>query len=116
MAFGASIIWMMQQPYTAIVPQNALLWVDLVSFVSMLVFAISGPSLPRLKADFSYSLYLFHCIVRGELLRFMPVGNFLFGFMLLSTLPICAASWYLIEKPALSMKRRKASFSVAPAE
>jgi peptidoglycan/LPS O-acetylase OafA/YrhL len=46
----------------------------------------------------------------------MPVGNFLFGFMLLSTLPICAASWYLIEKPALSMKRRKASFSVAPAE
>lgn len=106
--FVASTAWVMTRPYTDIIPHSEF-WVDMVSFGAMLVFAVSGPSLPRLKADFSYSLYLFHCILRGELLRFMPIGNFLFSFMLLSTLPICAASWYLIEKPALSLKKRRIS-------
>lgn len=93
-------------PYTAVVqPERAAL--DFLSFFVILVFAISGPQLPRLYIDLSYSLYLIHCIVRAELLYYVPIGTVeIFWFMLLSSLPICFASWYLIEKPFLRIKKK----------
>lgn len=97
-------------PYNSIVqPERA--FIDYLSFAAMLAFAIAGPQLPRLKMDLSYSLYLIHCIVRGELLGFIPLGPRLFWVMLLCALPICYLSWHLIERPALSFKDRLPLFA-----
>lgn len=71
-----------------------------------LVFAISGPQLPKLPLDISYSLYLFHCIARFYLMRYIPLGVPLFFSMLAVTLPVCLLAWYCVERPALRLRDR----------
>lgn len=95
-------------------PYNSLIrppvqYLDYLSFAAMIIFAVAGPQLPRLKVDMSYSLYLTHCIVLGQINYFVPQGPRLFWFVLLTSLPICFACWYLIEKPALGLKERLSS-------
>lgn len=91
-------------PYNDIV-RHPMIYMDLLSFIAMIAFAIAGPSLPRLKIDISYSLYLTHCIVRNEFFGVLPYGSAKFFIVvLLCTLPICYFSWHLIEKPALGLK------------
>lgn len=92
-------------PYTSLI-RYSVQYLDYISFAAMIVFAIAGPQLPRLKVDMSYSLYLVHCIVLGQINYFIPHGPRLFWFVLLASLPICFACWHLIEKPALSLKGR----------
>lgn len=100
------LVYTSRVPY----PQNAeRLFGDFVSFVAMLLFAISGPRFPRLKFDLSYSIYLIHCLVLAQLVYFIPLGSErLFWVMLLTTLPISYACWFIIEKPALSLRYRLA--------
>ncbi|MCE6975995.1 acyltransferase [Pseudomonas frederiksbergensis] len=103
--FAISIITVFSEPYNAVVRQSSLL-IDFFSFAAMLVFAIAGPKLPDLKIDISYSLYLTHCLVRAFLLGLVPLGFKMFWFVLLTSIPICLACWYFIEKPALRLKTR----------
>ncbi|MFH0021771.1 acyltransferase family protein [Pseudomonas fluorescens] len=79
-------------------------YIDFIAFFAMLVFAIAGPQMPKLKFDLSYSLYLIHCLVLAQISYFIPAGNRLFWFTLLASLPICYVAWYVIEKPALRIK------------
>ncbi|MNM69839.1 hypothetical protein D3C81_814550 [compost metagenome] len=104
-AFVASIAVVYALPYANLVRPSVQIF-DFLSFAAMVIFAITSPQLPKLKADLSYSLYLIHCLVIGQLVFFIPLGPRLFCFVMLSSLPICYASWYLIEKPALSLKSR----------
>ena len=78
----------------------------MLATAGVMLFCIAGPRLPRLTMDLSYSLYLLHCIVRAVLMAWIPLGIGLFWVMLLCTLPICVAAWYLIERPALRLKDR----------
>ncbi|MCU0075002.1 acyltransferase [Pseudomonas koreensis] len=81
-------------------------YIDFLAFLAMLIFAIAGPQLPRLKVDMSYSIYLLHCLVLAQINYFVPMGNRIFWFTLLTTLPISYAAWYIIEKPALDLKNK----------
>ena len=103
--FAISIAFVFSEPYNAVVRQSSLL-IDFFSFAAMLVFAIAGPKLPELKIDISYSLYLTHCLVRAFLLGQVPLGFKMFWFVLLTSIPICLACWYVIEKPALKLKTK----------
>ena len=100
----AMISFIQTIPYYAVVqPERALM--DFLSIAIVLIFAVIGPQLPRLYIDISYSLYLVHCIVRAELLNYMQISTpQIFWFMLLASLPICYACWYLIESPFLRLK------------
>lgn len=101
--FIISIIAVYNLPYIA-VARFPKAYIDFLSFATMIIFAIAGPQLPRLKVDLSYSIYLIHVLVIAQLIGFVPLGPRLFVFALLSTLPISFASWHIIEKPALQLK------------
>jgi peptidoglycan/LPS O-acetylase OafA/YrhL len=103
LVFLAAIAASFNEPYNAVVRQSSL-YIDFFSFAAMLVFAIAGPKFPELKIDISYSLYLTHCLVRAFLLGLIPLGFKLFWFVLLASIPICLACWFIIEKPALKLK------------
>lgn len=103
--FLAAIWWVYSTPYNNLV-RPPIQYMDYLSFAAMLAFAIAGPQLPRLKVDMSYSLYLTHCLVLGQIREYVPLGPTLFWFVLLASLPICYACWHLIEKPALGLKER----------
>lgn len=97
------VLW--QLPYVSIVSPDDTLEIY-ASIAAMLVFGIAGPRLPRLKIDLSYSLYLIHTLVRQELFGVVPFGFPMFAAMLAASVPICVASWFLIERPALRFRRR----------
>lgn len=63
----------------------------------------------RLRTDLSYGVYIYafpaqQLLVVGGLGHLQPVV--LFVVAAVATLPLAAASWFLIEKPSLSLKRR----------
>jgi peptidoglycan/LPS O-acetylase OafA/YrhL len=64
------------------------------------ILAVRGFKMPRIP-DFSYGLYIYHYIVMYLVFPQPPIYNVLWLAVLL---PI---SWYLVEKPALSLKNRK---------
>lgn len=104
--FFVCLFYTYQVPYTSAAFPGRLLG-DFASFFAMLLFTISGPQFPRLKFDLSYSIYLIHCLVLAQLVYFIPLGTErLFWIMLLTTLPISYACWFLIEKPALELRHR----------
>jgi peptidoglycan/LPS O-acetylase OafA/YrhL len=77
--------------------------------LTVLWAALSGPRLPRAAkyGDFSYGVYLYHfpivqsCIALGlfSATRFAPI------LVPLLVVACSAASWFLVESPALSIKR-----------
>lgn len=95
--FFLPYVGMRDLPYT---------WMHIISFGCMLIFAIAGPKLPRLKIDLSYSMYLFHAIIEDPIHKHVGFGFELFALVLGATLPVCFACWYLVEKPALRLKSR----------
>lgn len=105
-----SLYFISRMPYgSAAFPGRLLM--DFLGFAAMLLFAISGPQLPRLKVDLSYSIYLIHCLVLALLVYFIPLGTErLFWVMLLCTLPISYACWIMIEKPAMKLRYRVLKF------
>jgi peptidoglycan/LPS O-acetylase OafA/YrhL len=64
----------------------------------------------RLRTDLSYGVYIYAfpaqqlLAVTGLATRLHPVLFFLAAVA--ATLPLAAASWFLIEKPSMSLKRR----------
>jgi peptidoglycan/LPS O-acetylase OafA/YrhL len=88
---------------------KALLY--LVTAWGVLVLALS-PQLTRWRseppADLSYGVYLYGWPVQQAFVALFPtVGALtLFGPSLVVTLLVAALSWYLVEKPALGLKRR----------
>jgi peptidoglycan/LPS O-acetylase OafA/YrhL len=78
--------------------------VPLCSF-SALILCINAPSLPRLKVDLSYGLYVYHDPIYSWASKVAPYSFstiFLTGSTVL--LGVTLISWYLIEKPALTLK------------
>lgn len=92
-------------PYERVADPYRAGW-DLLAFAAMLIFGIAGPKFPRLSIDLSYSLYLVHCLVRAFFLGVVPLGLGMFWRVLLISIPISVASWFLIERPALKFKGR----------
>jgi len=88
---------------------KALLY--LVTAWGVLVLALAPP-LTRWRseppADLSYGVYLYGWPVQQAFVALFPtVGALtLFGPSLVVTLLVAALSWYLVEKPALGLKRR----------
>lgn len=58
---------------------------------------------PRLPADFSYGLYIYAFPVQQVLAE---QGRLNFALSVACTLPLAAASWFLVERPALRLKPR----------
>ncbi|BBY04412.1 acyltransferase family protein [Mycobacterium seoulense] len=63
----------------------------------------------RLRTDLSYGLYIYafpvqQLLVIGGLRWLHPIAFFVVATV--ATLPLAAASWFLVEKPARSLKRR----------
>jgi peptidoglycan/LPS O-acetylase OafA/YrhL len=102
---AASVLFVHSLPYV-VIPRHPGAWVDFLSFAALIAFAIAGPRLPKLSLDLSFSIYLLHCLIRDQLLGFIPPGPRLFFITLLATLPISFAAWHLIESPALGLKRK----------
>jgi peptidoglycan/LPS O-acetylase OafA/YrhL len=57
---------------------------------------------PRLPGDVSYGLYIYACPLQQVLAQ---AGRLSFASSLLLTLPFAIASWVLVERPALRLKR-----------
>lgn len=63
----------------------------------------------RLRTDLSYGVYIYafptqQLLAVCGLARLQPVAFFLVAAA--ATLPVAAASWFLIEKPSMALKRR----------
>ena len=70
-----------------------------------LMLCLSAPQLPRLRADVSYGLYVFHDPIYSAASRIWPhsfADMFFPGTVAL--IVISLISWYLVEKPALAFK------------
>ncbi|PIE58166.1 MAG: hypothetical protein CSA33_04445 [Desulfobulbus propionicus] len=113
--FVLAVAAVYSNPYTDITP-NSEAYVDLLSYAAMLIFAISGPQLPKVHLDISYSIYLIHCLVLAQLVYFIKPGTRLFVFTLLSTISISFASWYLIERPMIGLKTKILQIRTAPSK
>jgi peptidoglycan/LPS O-acetylase OafA/YrhL len=71
----------------------------------------------RLKTDFSYGVYIYAFPVQQLLVICGLAFLNPFAFAIVATiitLPLAALSWYLIEKPAISMKSRLKRRSIPP--
>lgn len=72
----------------------------------------------RLRTDLSYGVYIYafpiqQLLVIGGLASLNPMV--FAGVAAIATLPVAALSWFLVEKPAMSLKSRLRRRSVAPA-
>jgi peptidoglycan/LPS O-acetylase OafA/YrhL len=107
--FFLPYVGMRDLPYT---------WMHIISFSCMLIFALAGPKLPRLRIDVSYSMYLFHALIGHQIHKHVEFGFVMFALVLVATMPVGLACWYLIERPALRLKskltRSKAAFHTEP--
>lgn len=72
---------------------------------------VSGALLkrPRLRNDISYGIYIYGWPMQQLLavagLTWLPAGMF-FVLATVATIPLAAASWFLVEKRAMRLKRR----------
>ena len=61
------------------------------------------------RNDVSYGVYIYHMLVINTLVQFGLVGLWRYGALCaLAVAAVSFASWRLVEKPALSAKRRNA--------
>lgn len=112
-------------PVAALWPTDSLMFQIVAAgwfSYALLVFAY-WRYLPALDlsryGDFSYGIYLYCFPVQQTLISFILPHYALSGWELapltfLVTLPIAAASWYLVEKPALALKKRAMPATPAP--
>lgn len=78
----------------------------------VLPLAVIGLARPgKLPADLSYGIYIYAFPLQQALAQF---GALNFATAMAATLPFAAASWFLVENPALALKRRRAA-AVSPA-
>ncbi|MNY34138.1 hypothetical protein D3C86_1684550 [compost metagenome] len=72
-----------------------------------LAICLNAPQLPRLRADISYGIYIFHDPVFYAAAHRWP-SSFISMFVpgAIALVLVSLASWYAIEKPALSFKKK----------
>jgi len=71
-------------------------------YVCLILFVAFGLPIKRLPFDFSYGIYIWHMPVIN-LLLVLNIDNPTLAALL--TLLVAANSWFLVEKPALRLKR-----------
>jgi peptidoglycan/LPS O-acetylase OafA/YrhL len=87
-------------------PWNVLIQIPLICGC-VLSFAYSLKWLPVIRNDFSYGIYLYHMQVVSTLLLLGFKGQWwLWLAVPAATTVLAALSWFLIERPALLLKRR----------
>jgi peptidoglycan/LPS O-acetylase OafA/YrhL len=71
-----------------------------------LLFALAGPRVLRFRfPDLSYGIYIYHAPIIALFVDRLGSGRLALGAATLAVLiPVTLLSWYLIEKPALSLK------------
>ncbi|HEX5123082.1 MAG TPA: acyltransferase [Rhodanobacteraceae bacterium] len=82
-------------------------WLAIAYFVFWFSYVPQLPRMPR-NVDLSYGTYLWGCPIQQSIVHAWHVADpiALFFLTMAIVLPIAAASWLLIEKPALAMKDR----------
>jgi peptidoglycan/LPS O-acetylase OafA/YrhL len=94
-----------------------LIWPAILYFVFWFAYVPRLPAMPR-DADLSYGTYLWAFPVQQAVVQITgvesPAGLFLIATPIV--LAIAAASWFLIERPALRLKQRSHRIETATAE
>jgi peptidoglycan/LPS O-acetylase OafA/YrhL len=86
-------------------PVHALIQIPLLGCCA-LSFAYSLRSIPIIRNDLSYGIYLYHMTVVWTLFGFGLRGEWWLWLLVpAATLTLAAMSWFLIERPALRLKR-----------
>ena len=103
----------------SLLPDYRLLAAPFLAYAVVVTGALLRHPRWRLRDDISYGTYIYAFPVQQLLAvvgaATLPVGAFALLSTLL-TLPVAAASWFLVEKPALRLKRpRREAPAVAPA-
>jgi peptidoglycan/LPS O-acetylase OafA/YrhL len=101
--------------FAASLPSEALAPFVAIGVLPLLVIGVALRPLPVLRSaarfgDFSYGIYIYAFPVQQALMWWagpqrLDIASF-FGATLVCVLPLAAASWWLVEKPALGFKRR----------
>ena len=84
-------------------------------FLALLVVSAGFARAVPLKADLSYGLYLYHMPVVNAFIESGRGGNRAALAVAAITLALACASWFLIERPALRLKRHFATQPALPA-
>jgi peptidoglycan/LPS O-acetylase OafA/YrhL len=96
--FGGTII------HDSVIRSNVLF--DTWSYVVLVVLSVCvGQRAPKPIADLSFSLYLLHALIITEVWRITGYGWTMFWVVLTIALPLCVASWLLIEAPSQRLKQ-----------
>lgn len=71
---------------------------------------------PRTTPDLSYGLYIYHMPIIMALAQYAKITSspLMIAATFALSLPICVASWYLIEKPMLRFKNRALQYRLPP--
>jgi len=92
----------------AFVPDYRLVAAPLVAYVALGLGSLMTAPRWRFSQDLSYGTYVYAFPLQQALvcvgLGSLPVALFA-GLSLVVTLPVAAASWFLVERPALRLKR-----------
>lgn len=88
--------------------------INLISFVCLILFivkvAYTKPFTSRLllrNNDISYGVYIYHMPVVNVMIYFGFLGKFYFVlYVMIIVFILAALSWFLVEKPILSLKKR----------
>lgn len=82
-----------------------VIWLGIAYFVFWFSYVPRLPAIPR-GIDLSYGVYLWGCPIQQSIVRVWHVEDpiELFFLTMAIVLPIAAASWLLVEKPALALK------------
>lgn len=85
-------------------PLDALLMAVLAGLVLSVAYTFPRPQLLR-GQDLSYGIYLYHMLVIHSFVAMGWIGSWPLGMLAVAiTVSIAAASWFLIEKPALRLR------------
>jgi peptidoglycan/LPS O-acetylase OafA/YrhL len=94
-----------------------LIWPAILYFVFWFAYVPRLPAMPR-ELDLSYGTYLWAFPVQQTVVQLAgvqsPLG--LFAMVTPIVLAIAAASWFLVERPALRLKQRSRRIETATAE
>jgi peptidoglycan/LPS O-acetylase OafA/YrhL len=94
--------------------------VALLAYVIAVVGMTKMPAMPFFhRGDYSYGIYIFGFPIQQTIVHFFPAHRewwFNFALSLPITLMFAVASWHIIEKPALSWRKRLLRDPVVPVE